>query len=227
MGGFTSSTQTQNNTGKWEDPYANVAGAAALRSQLFNYLGGSMGQANQAGQQYAQGLQTAAANPGWQTAQTNAQNNAAGDYLNGSPQLDQAMAYNRAAAQSSAADQQARIKDQYAKNGMQFSTAGQEAQQSTNAAANASANAQDAQMKLQNYTSERANQNAAGSQLAQATGAPLQYLSAVPGAYSSGQSPYASTLGGLVSGGSMYTTRSSAEDNPSLMSSVQSGMGGL
>jgi hypothetical protein len=61
---------------------------------------------------------------------------------------------------------------------------------------------------------------ATGSQLAQATGAPLQYLSAVPGAYSSGQSPDASTLGGLVSGGG-------AEDDPSMMSSILSGLGGL
>ena len=225
--GFCSSSQSQQNTGKYIDPYAQVPGAAGLRDQLFNYMGGSMGQSNAGAQTYAQGLQSAAANPGWQTAANNANANAAGDYLNGSPELDRAMAYNRAAAQSSAADQSARIKDQYAKNGMGFSTADQEAQQSTNAAANAQANAQDAQMYQQNYTAERANQNAAGSQLAQATGAPLQYLSAVPGAYSSGVSPYASTLGGLVSGGSMYTTGVNTTDHPSTGSSILSGMGGL
>ena len=75
--------------------------------------------------------------------------------------------------------------------------------------------------------SERANQNAAGSQLAQALGTPLQYLSGVPGAYTSGISPSAGILSGLIGNGSMYTTQSGMTDNPSMGSNILSLLGAM
>jgi hypothetical protein len=208
-------------------PQFQASGAPQAGASIINYLNSAMPQMNQAGSNYASALGTAANNPGWQSAQTNAQQNASGARLAGSPEVDRALAYSRAQTMSDAANQEARIKSGYEKNGMGWSTAAQQAEQSSNATANASANATDANARMQNYLAERQNQNAAGGQLAQATGAPLNYLSQISSAYSAPMSQAAQLVAGLGSGGSIYSAGQSGTSNPSLGSSIMGGMGGL
>lgn len=248
---FCGSSQEASNTGTsstgygWQNPLGptsigaggkpnfSATGAPQLASQLFSYLGSSMPQMQQAGQNYATALGTAASAPGWGAAQSNATGTAAGDYLAGSPELNQALARNQATAGAAAQNEVARQQSEMAKNGMAWGTPSQEAAQSTVAGANANAANTNAQTYLQNYQGERAAQNNAGSMLAQATGTPLSYLSAVPGAYTSGLTPAANLLSGLSSGGQVYQTSGAQGGyqagtyNPSTGSDIMNGISSL
>ncbi len=181
----------------------------------------------QAGERLASGLEGAASNPGWSAASGLAQKNIAGDYLNGSPALDRAMAWNRAQTMADAADATARIKSAYGKNGMAFSTASQQADQAARAAAGARANQTSAQTYLQNYMAERGNQNNGGAMLAQSTGTPLNYLSQVSGAYASPLTQAGNLLSGLSSGGQVFSTGQSGSYSPSMGANIMNGLGGL
>jgi hypothetical protein len=200
-----------------------------MRSNLYGYLGNYMPQMAQAGETYAAGLNKAAANPGWTGAASNANANIAGQYLNGSPQVDRAAAANTAAAEGDAANQTAREKSEYARNGMNFGTGQQEAAQSAQAQAAARAGQQNNQLYLQNYQAERANQNAGGAQLQGATSAPLNYLGGVSGAYAQPLAQSGNLLSGLSSGGQVYTQNSqgSGTYSPSFGQNIMSGMGSL
>jgi hypothetical protein len=190
---------------------------------------------NQAGQDYAASLKTAASNPGWGTAQTNAVENAAGNYLNGSPELNRALAQNQATASAGAADTAARARSMLASNGMGFGTAQQQAEQAATAQGNEAAANTNALAYLQNYQAERGAQNNAGVQLSQSTAAPLSYLGSVGGAYTSGLTPAASLISGLGSGGSIYSSGSNVSNNgndsgvtdPSVGSDVLNTLGAL
>ena len=214
-------------------PTFQASGAPQLGAQALSYLGGNLGQMNQGAQNYASALQTAAAAPGFGAAQSNATNTAAGDYLSGSPQLNRALAQNQEVASAGAADAAARARSGMAKNGMAFGTGQQQVEQAAQANANENAANTNAQAYLQNYQAERGAQNQAGSQLQQAYSAPLSYLSAVPGAYSSGVSAAAPIISGLGSGGSLYSTGStnqavsSALTDPSVGSDVLNTIGAL
>jgi hypothetical protein len=199
-------------------------GAPELRSQIFDYLQGYMPQMNQAGATYANALQKAAGDTGWQSAQDVARRTAAGDYLNGSPALDRATAWNRAQTEADAANQNARIRSNYAQNGMGFSTGAQEAQQSNNAAANANASATNANTYLQNYLTERGNQNNSGQMLGQAQQGPLSYLGNVSGAYAQPASQIGQLLSGLSTG---QVVQTGGTYSPSLGSSILQGVGAL
>ena len=63
--------------------------------------------------------------------------------------------------------------------------------------------------------------------LAQATGTPLNYLSGVSGAMVSPLSQSGNLISGLSSGGQVYQTGQKAYDNPSIGSSILSGIGAL
>lgn len=249
--GFCSSNQTASNAGQqntgynWQNPLGptsigangkpnfSATGAPQLATQLFSYLGGSMPQMQQAGLNYAGALQGAAVAPGWQAAQNNATQTAAGNYLAGSPELNAALARNQATAGAAAADEVAREKATLSKNGMAFGTPEQEAAQSTVASANANAANTNAQTYLQNYLSERAAQNNSGNMLAQATGTPLSYLGSVPGAYTSGLTPAGNLLSALSSGGQVFQTSAgqtgsqNGNYNPSIGSDILNGIGSL
>jgi hypothetical protein len=114
-----------------------------------------------------------------------------------------------------------------AKNGMDFSTASQQAQQAANAAASATAGRTEAEARGQNYLGERANQNAAGSMLQQATSAPLSYLGQVSGAATQPLTQAGNLLSGLSSGGQIYGTGSNGSYSPSMGSSILNGIGAL
>jgi hypothetical protein len=245
--GFCSSSQggqqTQRNSNQWIDPLGptsinangsqdySATGAPQLRSQLFNYLSGWLPQLAGAGQGAANAMTSAAALPGWGIAANNATRTAAGDYLNGSPVLDRALAYQRASALQGVADQNARIRSQFAKNGQSFSTGMEQAEQANTAAATANANAQNANTYLQNYLGERQNQVNAPGQLAAATGTPINYLQGVTGALSLPLAQAGNLLSALSSGGQVYTTGTTgttqSQDNPSLGSDILNGISSI
>lgn len=83
---------------------------------------------------------------------------------------------------------------------MSFSTANQQAQEANRAAAAGQAQGQNAQIIGQNYMQERQLQSQAPQQLAAATGTPLSYLGAVPGAYLSPLQQQAGLVQGLSTG---------------------------
>lgn len=230
--GFCDSGQSQSNQTKWVDPLGPSAsqggtGAPELRNQLFNYLGGYLPSSTQAGQTYASALQSQANNPIWGQVASNASKNAAGDYLAGSPVLDRALAQQAGQARAAAAGSDARIRSQYAKNGMSFSTGNQQAQEANEGATNASINANNSNAYLQNYLAERQNQNNAGNQYASAAAAPLSYLGQVSGAYTQPLSQAGNLLSGLSSGGQTITTGSSGVYSPSTGSDILNGLGAL
>ncbi len=139
------------------------------------------------------------------------------------------MATNQAAALADAANETARLKSTYGRNGMAFSTAAQQADQAARAAANARASQTNAGAYLQNYLAERGNQNNAVGLLGQATQAPLSYLGQVSNAYASPLTQAGNLLSGLSSGGQVITTGTSQSGtySPSMGSNIMNGLGAL
>ena len=236
MASMCDSQQSQQNQSQWIDPLGptsigrtgrdqySASGAPQMRSQLFSYLQGYQPQMNQAGSDYASALKYAAANPGWGAAADQANKNISGQYLSGSPELDKAMATNRSMALAGAADQNARTRGMFARNGMGFSTGDVQAEGATAAAANAGAANTNAQTYLQNYLAERGNQNSGAAALASATGTPLNYLGGVAGAYSSPLSAESNLIGGLSTGGQVFDAGSNGRYTPSWGSDVMNGI---
>lgn len=236
---FCDNNQQTASTHRWQDPLGPTAmgpgggskfsptGAPQLRSRIFDYLGSYLPQAEAAGNEFAGALKTAAGNPAWKQANDFATQTLAGRYLNGSPSLDRALAQNRASSLAEAANETARIKSGFAKNGMNFSTAAQQADQSAQAAATARANALNAQAYQQNYLAERANQNNAPGMLQLSTSAPLAYLSQVSGASTAPLSQIGNLVSGLSSGGQVFQTGGTMRDTPSMGSNILNGLGGL
>lgn len=237
--GFCDSSQSQSNKGQYIDPLGpssigphgkatyDATGAPQIRDQLFNYLGQYQPGMNQAGENYASGLQSAASNPGWNQASNLAQSTMAGNYLAGSPQLNAAMQANARTQMASAADTDARIKSQMQMNGMGYSTANQEAAQANNAAAAANVANTNAATYLNNYQAERANQNNSVNNLATATGQPLSYLSGVSGAYTQPLDQAGNLISSLASGGQVFNAGTSGSYSPSAGSSILQGIGAL
>jgi len=237
---FCSGGQTQGgnqwNNNQWANPLGpssigpngkpifTPSGASQLGQQALSYLGGNMPAMNAAGQASASALQSAAANPGFGAAQTNAANTAAGDYLSGSPQLNRSLAQNEAVQGAGAADAAARARSEMAKSGMAWGTGQQQVQQAATAQGNEAAAQQNALSYLQNYQAERGAQNQAGGQLAQAYAAPLSYLSGVPGAYAGGAGAAAPIISGLGSGGQLYSAGSGDYTSGVMSPSVESGI---
>lgn len=165
--------------------------------------------------------------PQFKQAENLATRNLSGANLNGSPQLDRAMAANRASTMASAANETARIRSQFGRAGMSFSTGNQQAAQSAKAAAGAAASRDNAQTYFQNYAMERANQNAAPAQFAMAKAAPFNYLSQASGALMAPLSNQGNLLSALSSGGQVITPQTTQSLNPSLGSSIVNGWAGV
>lgn len=237
--GFCDSSQSTKAPPVWADPLGpsslgrggvaqyGTSGAPQIRSGLFNQM--------QAMSPYTTGAATSLASrlpgdvnaPGWQAGTDLASRTMGGSYLNGSPQLDRAMAANRAGTLASAADQTARIQSQFGKSGMGWSTANQQAAQGNMAAAGAEAGRTNANTYAQNYAMERANQNAAPQAYAASKAAPFNYLSNATGAVNSPLSAQGNLLSALSSGGQVVTPNSTQSINPSLGSSIMNGFSGV
>lgn len=230
--GFCTSASGQQSGNKYQ--YQSPLGpsgtpANTSGNNIFNYLSGDTGQSQNAAQNYASALGAAASNPGWGTVQQNAVNTAAGDYLQGSPALNEQMAQNEAMTMGQAAGQNARTRANYQQNGMGFSTANQEAQQANTAAAQAQANQLNAQTYATNYLNQLGAMQNAGSQLAQAVGTPLSYLGAVPSAYTSGLTTPAAITQQLGTGGTNLNTGGfvNQQTSPSLGGDIMGAIGSL
>jgi hypothetical protein len=237
MAGFCQTTQGTSAPPVWADPLGSVStgkggaaqygasGAPQMRSQLFNYMQGISPQMASSSQDTASRLTSSANDPFWGSAQQQARDTMAGRYLAGSPQLDRAMAANTSRALSSAADEDARLKSQFGKTGMGFSTGYQQASQANRSALMADAARGNAATYLQNYMAERANQNAAPGAYQQAQTAPLNYLSQVPSTLMAPLNQQGNLLTALSSGGQVVTPNSTETYTPSMAANVMQGIG--
>jgi len=126
-----------------------------------------------------------------------------GDYLHGTPELDNVVARMRASGGREAANQSAGIQEQFARNGVQFSTANQQAQQSAGAAATAKSNDTEAGLRYQNYQNERNNQLSAVGLLDAAQQAPLNYLDKASTAGLAPMSQMGQIIAGLAGNGQL------------------------
>ena len=237
--GFCDSQQSTSNDNKWADPLGpssmsssgsprfSPTGAPQMRSQLYSYLGGYLPQMTGAAQDYAGALSKAAANPGFEQASSLAGQELNGNYLNGSPALNRALALQKAGAMGDAAGETARVKSGFNQNGMAFSSANQQADQSARAATAQRADTSNAQAVLQNYQTERGNQANAGSALQSAVSAPLSYLGGVSSAYTQPLQSAGNILSGLSSGGPIFSAGTSGTYSPSTGSDIMNGLGSL
>jgi hypothetical protein len=174
-----------------------------MRGSIYGVLSGLSPSINQNSTMTANALRMAAGNPGFGQAADLAGSEIGGDYLNGSPALDNAMAAMRAASGAQTANTNAGIRSQFAQNGMSFGTANQESQMANEAANNASANQAEAQARLQNYQAERQLQNNAVNTLGTATSTPLSYLSQQNEAYLTPLTEIGQLVRGLSAGGTV------------------------
>ena len=164
---------------QWYDPLGpSRIGGQAFRQGIFNDLRKLAPELKQNAADMGARAGVAAADPGWSGAADNARRAIAGEYLKGSPQLDAALARTRAAGTREAGNAAAGIREQFARNGLSYSTANQQAQQMAQAGATARVNDTETQARLANYQQERANQAQAPGQLKSALDAPIDYLSA-------------------------------------------------
>lgn len=174
-----------------------------MRTGIYNQIAGlfpgmmsnAQGASGAMGQAYAL--------PGWGQAQQLASNEMQGNYLNGSPELDAAMAQMRAGSEAATANTNAGVRSQYAQNGMAFGTGNQEAEAANNAANNASANQAEAQAREQNYQAERQLQSNAVNNYATATTTPLNYLAQDNEPYMTPLTEISQIVSGLSKGGAV------------------------
>ncbi len=228
--GYSGGQQTYTDKPQWFDPLGpssvgydkkgkpvqnfNPSGAPQMREGIFNQIDETHPVTTASSHELAGRLAEASNDPGWADAQGNARATIRGDYLNGSPQLDAAMAATRRSQMNAAADSNARQGAQFARNGMTFSTANQQANQANNAAAAAAAGNTEAQARLANYTAERQNQIKGTEQLEAATAAPLNYLENIPNALLNPLATEASLISGLSTGGPIATPSSTIVKKP-------------
>jgi hypothetical protein len=166
-------------------------------NSVFDYLHGQYGTEHAATNDAVNAYRNAANDPGWADAGNLARRTINGDFLNGSPQLDNAIASTRNAGNAEAANAAGRIREQYGQNGLGFGTAQQQAEQGAQAAATAQMNNAEAQTRLQNYQAERVNQQAAPAMLQTADSAPAQFLTSIPNAINQPQAQLAQLIGAL------------------------------
>jgi len=162
--------------GKGGKPTPGWTGAIPMRSDIFNLLSSYRPQAQEGAADVAAAARSGAANPGWNAASTLASDQLAGKYLSGSPQFNAGIDAMRAAAQNEAADNAANIRSGFARNGVGFGTANQQAEQANAAAATAKANQTEAGARASNYANERAIQQGSPGMLQAATAAPIGLL---------------------------------------------------
>lgn len=218
-------------TKQYSAPVSEVDPLAAAgrdqRSQIFNSMNQMRpGQAADT-QTTLDYLRSAAANPGFQSAANLATSEINGDYLHGSPEFDNQMTQMRAASDRSAADAAAGVRDQFARNGMGFSTANAAGQQSAKALGTAQANQAEAVARAQNYANERGIQNQAIGVLDNATSQPATYLSQLSSARYAPLTAQAGITQGLASGNTKYGTPTDTVQTPGMIQQATGAIGSL
>ena len=227
--GACDKTKKATDTPQWHDPLGptDSTGAHTQRSRIFDYLSSTAPQTATDATAFADRSRVAANDPGFAEAQALARRTMAGEFLNGSPQLDAALAGVRSRANAETADTATRIRGGFARNGMQFSTANQQAQQSNQAATTARSNEVEASARLQNYLSERALQAAAPGALAAAHSAPLNYLSGISSAGLDPLSKQAAIVAALAGGGQIATPSTAVYKDSGLVNQAFQAIGNL
>lgn len=197
------------------------------RQAIFDYLNTNRAAIGQDSQNAVSALKDAAANPGYAAAQGYAQRVINGDYLHGSPELDDQISKMRAASTRQVGDANAGIRDRFSRNGMGFSTANQQAQNNATALGTAGADAAEAATRFQNYSNERGYQNSGVDTLNSAVSAPLNYLSQVSSARLAPQAQMANIVQGLSGGGQTMPIPQDVAQGSSYMGSLFGNVGKL
>lgn len=234
--------------GPRKDGNFGSTGGPEARDKIFKYLEGSVFPRAQASTDAATAAtRSAAGNPGWGAMQQYSTGVLQGDRLNGNPALDRSNAAarsalgttldatrrssdrrlqgTRAASEADSANQLAATRSSFARNGMRFGTAGQQAADATRAATQASVargeqvaqtdmtgqaaqskaalEAQLAQNALQNYQAERQSQDRMMALAPGAMTGQANLLQAVPGLEYGAVNPAAALVSGLAGGSAM------------------------
>lgn len=194
------------------DPFGVKTGGREERNYVFNQLDKARPQMEANRQATVDALKAGASNPGYAQAQALAQRTMSGDFLHGSPELENQIGQMRAASSREGADTEANLRDQFARNGMSFSTANQQAAQSNKALTTARANDTEAGMRMQNYAGERSAQMQAPQMLDAAVSAPINYLAQTSSAETAPMAQIAQIVAGLAGNGQVMATPQDVTD---------------
>lgn len=211
----------------YTDPLGPGVGGQRRRGQIMRNMFSHNGDINQATNAEIGGLNEAATNPGWQDAENLARSQISGDYLHGSPELDNAMASVRAAEGREFGDTAANLRDQYSRSGMSFGTGAQQAEQAARAAAEARASGTESAARLQNYQTERGIQQQSPEMLHSALSHPIDYLSQVGSAVTGPQTQLAQVVKGLWGNGQITPVPQDVVENPGILGQVFGTVGKL
>jgi len=154
---------------KWYDPLGptgfkrgvpqfGTTGGPEQREAIFSQLANLFPAMQDSSGRAASYAETAADNPGYGAARDLATRELRGEFLNGSPALNDFISRMRAQNVAEGENAAARMRSQYQSNGLPWSTANQQAQQAAQAAGTAKADATEAATRLANYQNERGMQ---------------------------------------------------------------------
>lgn len=163
-------TQTVPGTSQTADPIAAGTGGREQRQQIFGRLDAARPMLDSLSARNTAQIITGSDNPIFEYAVNNARKSARGDYLNGSPQLDALINRSRIGAWRGFGDQAARLRSRFARTGMPFSTAYQQAEQNARAATAAGLADSEARIRYGDYVREQGRQDNALGQFMQALG---------------------------------------------------------
>lgn len=175
------------------------------------------GEYGQWADDYAARSRTAANNPAFAQGRSNLAAISRGDYLNGTPQLENAIRAGRRTALAPVADTAADLRGQFGRAGMGFSTGMEQAAQANAAAAGARAGEGEQAARLQNYQMERQLQLAAPQMAGALEAIPLQMLQQIPSAYLSPLSQEAEIIQGLSGNAATATPNSTVVKQPGIL----------
>lgn len=204
-----------------------AAGGPEQRAQIMTDLGANRTAILNATNNSRRALNKAAVDPGWREGADLARAQIRGDYLAGSPQLDAAMAGVRAAENREFGDAAANVRDQYARSGVGFGTANQQAEQAARAAASARASGVESAARLQNYQTERGIQQESPNLLHNTLGRPVDYLSQIPAAITGPQTQLAQIVKGLFGQGQIQVQPQDIVEDPGMLGQIFGTVGRL
>lgn len=220
MGCLGGGTQQVTQNPVWYGPYGETGTnqkAIDDRASVMNASYPNFQKSQTIANQTAGMAQQGAQNPGFSQVNSLANNELNGKYLNGNPALTNQIASVQQQANRAAGDQAAQIRSGQQRAGMGFSTANQEAQQGAQAAQNANAMNTSANATLQNYQTERANQNNAGNLLNSNLTNQLNLNQAGISALYSPLSAQANLQTGLYTGGQTATPNTQIIQKPGML----------
>lgn len=172
-------------------------------------------------------LKSGANNGGWKEAEGLARSQIRGDYLEGSPQLSKQISQIQGRAERGAANQSADIRSAMSRAGVGFSTANQQAQQASGAAARASAADTASNVMAENYGRERAIQQSSPQMLDTALSSPVNYLGQLNSAYFDPLNKASDLTMKLSGNGSLATPNISVQQKPGAIDYFTSILGAI